>query len=459
MTARRNTLRRRVHWFALHGVIRAFAAYGAKHGEMQGRLIADPGVRADPGGFADELRALGPLVRGRAAWLTADHEIAHQLLRSDGFVVTAIGKTLPGPLGWIEQRTTVKDRLHPLLPPSLLSVEPPEHTRYRKTVSSVFTTRAVAALRERVEQAAAGLIDELDDGAADAAGALDIVDIVDRYCSQLPVTVIGDIIGVPDHDRPRILEFGELAAPSLDVGLAWEQYIRVEDGLDGFNTWLTDHIRSLRDTPGDDLMSQLIEASDDGARLNDAELRATAGLVLAAGFETTVNLLGSGIRILLEHPDQLALLLESPELWPGAVEEILRLESPVQLSARIARVDTEVAGRTVKAGEVVILYLAGANRDPAVFTDPHRFDVTRDNAGKHLSFSGGRHFCLGAALARAEGEVGLRTFFERYPDASLAGAGTRRDTRVLRGWSTLPIRLGTSRRDVLEPATGGGGAE
>lgn len=446
MTARRASLRRRTHWFALHGVIRGLASFGAKRGEMQGRLIADPTVRADPGGFADELRERGPLVRGRAAWLTADHAIAHQLLRSDDFAVTAIGKTLPGPLGWLEQRTMVKDRLHPLLPPSLLSVEPPQHTRYRKTVSSVFTTRAVAALRERVEQAAAELIDGLDDG-ADA-----VVDVVDRYCSQLPVTVIGDIIGVPDHDRPRILEFGELAAPSLDIGLSWKQYVRVEDGLDGFNTWLTNHIRSLRDAPGDDLMSQLIEASDDGARLNDSELRATAGLVLAAGFETTVNLLGSGIRILLEHPDQLALLLESPELWPGAVEEILRLESPVQLSARIARVDTEVAGRPVKAGEPVILYLAGANRDPEVFEDPHRFDITRANAGKHLSFSGGRHFCLGAALARAEGEVGLRTFFERYPEASLAGAGSRRDTRVLRGWSTLPIRLGTARTAVPSDA-------
>jgi len=419
------------------------ASFGAKRGELQGRLIADPTVRADPGGFADELRARGRLVRGRAAWLTADHALAHQLLRSDDFAVTAIGKTLPGPLGWLEERTTVKGRLHPLLPPSLLSVEPPAHTRYRKTVSSVFTTRAVAALRERVQQAAVELIDGIGDGTVGP-----IVDVVDEYCSQLPVTVIGDILGVPDRDRPRILEFGELAAPSLDIGLSWSQYRRVESGLDGFNTWLADHIAALRRAPGDDLMSQLIDASEGGTRLDDEELRATAGLVLAAGFETTVNLLGNGIRILLEHLDQLAMLLDRPELWPGAVEEILRLESPVQLSARIARVDTEVAGRNVQAGELVILYLAGANRDPAVFTDPHRFDVTRDNAGKHLSFSGGRHFCLGAALARAEGEVGLRAFFERYPDAQLAGAGSRRETRVLRGWSTLPIRLGEARAAV-----------
>jgi hypothetical protein len=142
------------------------------------------------------------------------------------------------------------------------------------------------------------------------------------------------------------------------------------------------------------------------------------------------------------------MLLENPDLWPGAVEEILRLESPVQMSGRLARADTDVAGERIAAGELVIFFLAGANRDPAVFPDPHRFDVTRENAGKHLSFSGGRHFCLGAALARAEGEVGLRTFFERYPEASLAGAGSRRDTRVLRGWSSLPIRLGDARAAV-----------
>jgi cytochrome P450 len=142
------------------------------------------------------------------------------------------------------------------------------------------------------------------------------------------------------------------------------------------------------------------------------------------------------------------MLLDQPERWPGAVEEILRLESPVQLSARLAGVDTEVAGRAVKRGELVIIYLAGANRDPKVFADPHRFDIERDNAGKHLSFSGGRHFCLGAALARAEGEVGLKTFFERFPDARLAGDGSRRDTRVLRGWSSLPIALGKARTAV-----------
>ncbi|MGA8332361.1 MAG: cytochrome P450, partial [Mycobacterium sp.] len=315
------------------------------------------------------------------------------------------------------------------------------HTRYRKTVSSVFTQRAVAALRDGVEQTAESLLDELSREPG-------VVDIVDRYCAQLPVAIISDILGVPDRDRQRILEFGELAAPSLDFGLPWPQYRRVQRGLAGFNFWLDEHLGQLRRSPGDDLMSQLIRKAESGSPetyLDEAELRAVAGLVLAAGFETTVNLLGNGIRMLLDRPEHLRTLGQRPELWPNAVEEILRLESPVQLTARFALKDTEVAGKQVNQGELVVVYVAAANRDPAVFADPNRFDIERDNAGRHLAFSGGRHFCLGAALARAEGEVGLRAFFERFPDVRSAGPGSRRDTRVLHGWSTLPVALGPAR--------------
>ena len=213
-----------------------------------------------------------------------------------------------------------------------------------------------------------------------------------------------------------------MGAPSLDIGLSWQQFQQVNQGIVGFNSWLADHLEQLRRNPGDDLMSQIIKASDEGPRLNSDELQALAGLVLAAGFETTVNLLGNGIRMLLDAPEHLETLAARPELWPNAVEEILRLESPVQMSARIACKDVDVAGTRVQQDELVVLHLAGANRDPKVFTDPHRFDIERDNAGRHLSFSGGRHFCIGAALARAEGEVGLRTFFERFPDAAWRAA-------------------------------------
>lgn len=432
-------MKQRIRWLALHGVVRATSRLLARRGDPQGRMIADPAVRANPAAFADELRAIGPIVKCRLMYITVDHKIANDLLRSDDFQVIAMESSMPKPLQWVIDHTD-PGLMHPIEPPSMLAVEPPEHTRYRKLVSSVFTTRAVAALRDRVQDTANQLLDDLpDDGT---------VDIVERYCSQLPVTVIGDILGVPDEARPRILEFGELGAPSLDMGLSWKQYRQVYRGIEGFNKWLSNHLHELRRNPGEDLMSQIIQASDEGARLSHEELLATAGLVLAAGFETTVNLLGNGIRMLLDSPEHLETLAARPELWPTVVEEILRLDSPVQMTARVASKDTDIAGTRVRRGEGIIIYLAGANRDPNVFSDPHRFDIERGNAGKHLSFSGGRHFCLGAALARSEGEVGLRTFFERFPDARLAGAGSRRDTRVLRGWASLPIALGKARAAV-----------
>lgn len=433
-------MKQRLHWLAMHGFVRGGSAIAARRGDLQGRLIADPSIKANPVPFYEEVRARGPLARSSVGYITADHAIGHELLRSDDFRVLSIGSNLPAPLRWLESRTR-EDLLHPLLPPSLLAVEPPDHTRYRKTVSSVFTHRAVGALRDGVEQTAAALLDELSREPG-------VVDVVDRYCSQLPVAIISDILGVPEGDRQRILEFGELAAPSLDFGLPWAQYRRVQRGLVGFNSWLDAHLDKLRRSPGDDLMSQLIRKAESGSPetyLDRDELKAVAGLVLAAGFETTVNLLGNGIRMLLDKPEHLRALSQRPELWPNAVEEILRLESPVQLTARAALKDTEIGGRRVNQGELVLVYVAAANRDPAVFADPNTFDIERDNAGKHLAFSGGRHFCLGAALARAEGEVGLRSFFDRFPDVRSAGAGSRRDTRVLHGWSTLPVALGPAR--------------
>ncbi len=430
-------MRQRIRWVALHGFIRVLSTIGLRSGDPQARLIADPAVREDPAAFADEMRDRGPVIRCRAALLTFDHGVAHELLRSDDFSVTEQGGNLPKPLRWVARKAD-PGLLHPLRAPSLLSVEPPDHTRYRKLVSSVFTPRAVATLRERVEEAATALLDQLE-------GDTGVVDIVGRYCSQLPVTVIGDILGVPDEDRSRILHFGEMGAPSLDIGVSWRQFQQVNQGIVGFNGWLADHLERLRRHPGDDLMSQIIKASDEGPRLNSTELQALAGLVLAAGFETTVNLLGNGIRMLIDAPEHLETLAARPELWPNAVEEILRLDPPVQMTARIACRDVDLAGTRARRDETVVIHLAGVNRDPKVFADPHRFDIERENAGRHMSFSGGRHFCLGAALARAEGEVGLRAFFDRFPDARLAGGGSRRDTRVLRGWSSLPVTLGTAR--------------
>ena len=217
----------------------------------------------------------------------------------------------------------------------------------------------------------------------------------------------------------------------------------MDSSLRAFEQWLRGHIERLRRDPGDDLLSQLVRARDDDGGLDDRELLATAGLVLAAGFETTVNLLSNGIALLLRHPGQLETLRADPtgSGWARAVDEILRLDPPVLLTARNASRDTSVQGTSVQDGAFVTLVLAAANRDPSVFADPAGFDVTRVNAGDHVSFSGGRHFCLGAALARAEGEIGLSTLFARHPALRLLPGARRRDTRVLRGYAALPAAL------------------
>lgn len=427
-------MRHGLNWFAMHGFVRLAAWIGVRRGYPQARLIADPAVMADPVPFYDELRTLGPVVPGRLSFIATDHAVVQEILRSDDFQVISLGSKPP--LSWLLPRTSDK-WIHPIRPPSLLAVEPPEHTRYRKAVSSVFTARAVGALRERIEQTTGVLLDRL----ADQPG---IVDIRDQYCFQLPVAIISDILGVPDHDRSRVLQLSAQTASSLDFGLTWRRYRQVQQGIEGFNIWLAEHLKQLRRASGDDLMSQMIHATENGpaeTRLNDLEIQALAGLVLFAGFETTMNLLGSGIQLLLDAPEHLQTLRQRPELWPNAVDEILRLEPPVQVTIRVARKDAEVAGTRIKAGKLVAVYLAAANRDPSVFADPHRFDIERSNAGKHLSFSSGRHFCLGAALARAEGAIGLRAFFDRFPTARAAGPAIRRESRTLRGWSTIPVEL------------------
>lgn len=266
------------------------------------------------------------------------------------------------------------------------------------------------------------------------------VDLAATYCAQLPVTVIAEILGVPQDERAHLLELGSYAAVSLDMGLDWGSFRAAEGALAQFDQWLDAHVERVRRDPGEDLFSQLVVASDESEQLDRRELKATAGLVLVAGFETTVNLLGNGIRLLHEHPDQLAALRREPQGWTNAVDEVLRYDPPVLLTARHAIRDTAVLGTPVPRGAIVVTVLAGANRDPRVFADPHRFDVARPGARDHVAFSAGRHFCLGAALARMEGEVGLRTLFERY-DVRLLPGTRRRPTRILRGFESLPARL------------------
>lgn len=429
----RNGVRSRVHWSLAHGLPRTIVRRNAAKGDLQARMIVLGGDHAvDAAALIEQIREQGPLYRSSIGQVAVGHALVRQVLTSDDFRTGF--PTATGVLGRISRWAT-PPWLSPVEPPSLLMTEPPDHTRYRKLVMRVFTVRAVQRLRERAEEMATQLLDELE-----ASGA-DPVDIVETYCAQLPVRMIGEILGVPDSELGRVLAYGEGAAPSLDLGLEWDRYRYVQSSLNSFDAWLGAHLERLRREPGDNLLSQLVAEREDGVGLDERELKATAGLVMVAGFETTVNLLSNGIALLSEHRDQLAGLLAEPAGWANAVEEVLRFDPPVLLTGRMVQRETELGGVRLRPGTMVGTILAGANRDPAVFTDPHLFDVTRPNAREHLSFSAGRHHCLGAALARMEGEVGLRMLFERFPDLTVQPGGNRRATRILRGWERLPVRL------------------
>ena len=411
----------------------------ASRGDLQGLLLQamrQPD-RDAPWPVIDRMLAAGPLIKpASVAWATAHHAVCKEVLTSPDFRTG--NPELPG---WVERGLLWSQApwIHPLQPPSLLAVEPPDHTRYRKLVTKVFTNRAVLALRERTEQIA----DELLDALADRAERGEPVDLVETYCGELPLIVICEILGVPERDRAKVFELGSAAAASLDLGLSWRDFRAMDAGLREFDAWLTEHLAHLQRHPGEDLMSQLAAAEDEGTGLTLGELKSTAGLVLVAGFETTVNLLGNAIVLLTENPDQLARVQAEPDLWPNVVEEALRVDPPVLLTSRVADRDTTIAGERVKQNATVLTALGGANRDPAVFTDPGRFDVTRPNARDHLAFSAGRHHCLGAQLARMEGDVGLRRLFARHPDLRILPGAQRRRTQLLRGYATLPALLGS----------------
>jgi len=428
----REEARANVYWGLAHGLPRLLIRAAARRGDLQGRLMLAPTSGDQLWELLAEARARGPVVRSRLSYLTVDHAAVKEILSSADFRSGPPARA-DSPVGRL-LAATVPRVPHPIEPPSLLVTEPPDHTRYRKLVTKVFTVRAVERLRARAEVIAHELLDGMDPAAP--------VDLVASYCAQLPVTVIAEILGVPPADRNRVLELGTRAAPSLDFGLSLRQFRTVTAALRGFDQWLDAHIGQLRRHPGEDLLSQLIDARDEEGALDDRELKATAGLVLAAGFETTVNLLANAIALLDKHPGQLGRLRADGALWPNAVDEALRLDPPVLLTGRVSTRTTAVAGVEVPAGTQVMVSLAGANRDPKVFADPGHFDVTRENARDHVSFSGGRHYCLGASLARMEGEVGLRALAERFPGMRLLPGARRRPTRVLRGYECLPARLG-----------------
>ena len=418
-----------VRWVNNHGLARMLKRVRLRRGDLFARLNAGPEGIEDPYSLLEQLRGAGGLHRSPPVWLTLDHELVREVLRDKRFGVgmpTVL--PLPAPLRRLLDRRPIP--ANPVDPPSMLMIDPPEHGAMRKPVAAAFTPRAIGRLNERVTTVTDELLASLpDDGPADLIGA---------FAAQVPIAIISEMLGFPDRDRDMLLRWGDDISPLLDLGISWRTHQRAMESSEQVQRYLLNHIERLRAEPGDDILSSLVTAD----QMSTYELCATATLLTGAGFETTVNLIGKGIVWLLAHPDQLARLRAEPELWPNAVEEILRIDAPVQTTARTARSEVELAGHRLRPGTTVVLSLAGANRDPAVFPDPTRFDITRENAKDHLAFSSGIHVCLGAGLARMEATYALRALFEQFPDLRLAGAPRRRPLFTLHGYEHLPVHTG-----------------
>jgi cytochrome P450 len=383
-----------------------------------------PEYRPDPYPLYARLRELDPVHRSPAGpWVLTRHADATAVLRDPRFS--------PNPAHLRGERPLVGPRR--LDTKVLLFLDPPDHTRIRSLVSKAFTPHRLRRLRPRVQE----LVDELLDRVEDQGS----LELIADLAYPLPVSVICELLGIPEVDRDTFRRWSSDASRMLDrdLDLDEEALERGAAAIAGFTEHFVALIERRRREEGDDLLSALIAAEEAGERLSWEELLSTIILLFLAGHETTVNLIGNGALALLRNPDQLERLRSDPSLGPGAVEELLRYDSPVHVTARIATTDLEVGGTPVAAGEQVIVLVAAANRDPAVFAGPDRLDVgRRDN--RHLSFSAGTHYCLGAALARMEGEIALGALVRRFPRLELVDPEPGyRDHLVLRGLRALPL--------------------
>ncbi|HWL64432.1 MAG TPA: cytochrome P450 [Actinomycetota bacterium] len=313
----------------------------------------------------------------------------------------------------------------------MLFVDPPRHTRLRTLVNKAFTPRVVEKLRGRVQE----VVDELLDAVEDKGE----MDVIEDFSYPLPVKVICEMLGVPQEDTKNIRVWSRQIAPILDPIVTDEAQAGIEEAESHLQPYWDGLIEDRRNDLRDDLLSELIRAEDEGHRLNHEELRSTCNLILIAGHETTMNLIGNGLLALLRNRDQLEKLQENPGLARSAVEELLRFDSPVHLTARSASEELEVGGSKLPRGQLAIIAIGGVNRDPAYFPDPDRLDIERD-PNHHIAFSAGAHYCVGATLARLEAAIAFPRLLERLPKIDLAVESPEyRETITLRGLAELPV--------------------
>ena len=364
-----------------------------------------------PETLADPYPAYGALLeRGRVQrtaaghWLALGYDEVSRILTDPRFGEAA------GRGGRIRLSRTSREGPHHLLGrvDTMLSVDPPEHTRLRRLVSKAFTPRSVQKMRSLIQQ----IVNELLDG---VAGHVEF-DLVSELAWPLPVVVIAEMLGIPRDDRERFKRWSDAMVATL--GGDYSSLEEARRSNEELVEYVSRVIRDRRRQPRDDLISRLVAAEESGQRLSEDEMLGTVALLLVAGNETTTHLISSGMLVLLRNPAQMARLREDPSLLPSAIDELLRYTGPVHTTRRTAREDVLLGDVRIRRGDVVVGILAAANRDPKKYADPDSFDVAR-NPTDHLAFGEGIHFCLGAALARLEGEIAIGTLLARFPNIRL----------------------------------------
>ena len=385
----------------------------------------DPTFVADPYPTYRQLRAEDPVHHSPMGfWVLTRYDDVVAALRDPRLAKEAIAAFVAARFG----------APVPITGLSMLDRDPPDHTRLRSLVSKAFTPRVVEGLRPRIQQIVDGLLTRaLEKGS---------MDVIEEFAYPIPVNVICEILGVPVEDHERFKGW------SLDIARGLDSILLPRDSevpkrSVASRTALAEYFRELiakrRASPRSDLLSALIAAEEAGDKLSENELLATCILLLIAGHETTVNLIGNGTLALLRHPDQLRRLRENPALIGTAVEELLRFDGPVQRTARIPSEDVVIDGHTIAKGEMVMPFIGAADRDPAQFPDPDRLDIGRTD-NRHIAFGWGIHFCLGAPLARVEGQLAINTLVQRLPSLALAtDAPEFRESLTLRGLKSLPV--------------------
>ncbi|MDA2802900.1 cytochrome P450 family protein [Nocardiopsis suaedae] len=410
--------------------------------------LTDPRLQSDPHGFFADLHRHGRVVPARFPGVEAPVKLVHRYedvrtVLSDRRFVNNSDSIAGGDVQNVRVQRLMglgltREQARYLVDASILDMDGDDHTRMRKHVSRAFTVKRVNALRPRVEEITDRLLDELPGHAEDG-----VVDLTAHFAYPLPIIVICELVGVPEEQR---MQWGVWGRRLIEAAVTGQQM----DALEGLVEQTRALIAERRATPAEDLITALIRTHDeDGDRLSDIELVSIVLTLILAGHETTAHLITNGTLALLDHPDQLRLLKEDPKLGPRATHELMRRHGPIQgTRMRYASEDMEADGMRFERGDVVFAVLGGANTDPDVFSEPDRLDLTREPAGRresHVGFGHGIHYCLGAALARQEGEIAFTRLFERYPDLSLAVGHEELEREALPlFWrlKALPVRLG-----------------